>query len=425
VSVKPTLLIVAYHFAPSPLVGAKRFSFLAREFTRMGFAVHVVTNDMTETLHGREDTSLPISGTVHRCAAPFEVPLRGTGFARRFANLILRRVLAPVGFDYFWARAATRKALEVAGNLPPGIVIATSPPHAALIAGARIARRLRWPLILDYRDPWSAYAWPQWHRSWFTQWVGALIEARLVRRSAARVLNTPDMRGWFEESFPDAAPDRNFVVPNGFDAMLAGDGPPATGPMEIVHAGEIYGGRSLVSLLLAVERVSARHPARPIHVTTYGPLPDAERQRIRDAGLERFIDDKPRIPFAALFAELQRAHVLLAVVSSHMTYSTPYKVYDYMAAGRPILGLAPSGAALFELLADSGAGECAAPQDVGAIELALERLLYGAAPAAQARVERFHWSNLAQQYRTAIDTVAGTQAAGEKPATAERQLFDL
>ena len=29
------------------------------------------------------------------------------------------RLLAPVGLEYFWARAATRKALEVARKLPP------------------------------------------------------------------------------------------------------------------------------------------------------------------------------------------------------------------------------------------------------------------------------------------------------------------
>jgi glycosyltransferase involved in cell wall biosynthesis len=147
-------------------------------------------------------------------------------------------------------------------------------------------------------------------------------------------------------------------------------------------------------------------------VTTYGLLPTAEKTRIRDAGLERFIDDKPRIPFAALFVELQRAHVLLAVVSDHMTYSTPYKIYDYMAAGRPILGLAPRDAALHELLADSGAGACVAPNDVDAIEQALEKTLFGSGAPARARVDRFRWSNLAQQYRAAIETAQGNVTAG-------------
>ncbi|MEO8016324.1 MAG: glycosyltransferase [Pseudomonadota bacterium] len=408
---KPTLLIVSYHFAPSPLVGAKRFSFLTREFARLGFDVHVVTNDISDSAHGREDSSLPVVGTVHRCTAPFEFPLKGRGLFQRLANSLLRRLLAPVGMDYFWARAATRKALEVVRELPAGVVIATSPPHAALIAGARIAKALGWPLILDYRDPWSAYDWPHWHRGWLTQWFGARIEGRLVRRSAARVLNTPDMREWFEESFAHADTTRNFVVSNGFDVVPTSVTPPTTGSLEIVHAGEIYGSRSLVPLLRAVERVGERHPERPIHVTTYGALPTAEWRRIREAGLERFIEDRPRIPFTALFAELQRAHVLLAVVSDHMTYSTPYKIYDYMAAGRPILGLAPNGAALFDLLTDSDAGECVEPQDIGAIEQALEKTLFGATPSARARIDRFRWSNLAHQYGAAIEAAAGPALA--------------
>jgi glycosyltransferase involved in cell wall biosynthesis len=292
-------------------------------------------------------------------------------------------------------------------------VIATTPPHAALIAGARIARRLRWPLILDYRDPWSAYDWPLWHRGWLAQWLAARIERRLVRRSAARVLNTPDMREWFEESFPRAPTTGNFVVPNGFDPVPGAQTPPATGPLQIVHAGEIYGSRSLVPLLRAVEILSRRHTARPIRVTTYGALPTSERRRIREAGLNAFIEDRPRIPFAELFPELQRAHVLLAVVSNHMTYSTPYKIYDYMAAGRPILGLAPRDAALHELLVDSGAGICAEPNDIDAIVRALEITLFGESTLARSRIDRFRWSNIAQQYLAAIDAVMpGSQAAG-------------
>ncbi len=204
---RPTLLIVSHHFAPSPLVGAKRFSFLTREFTRQGFDVHVIANEIRESPHGREDNSLPVHGTVHRVANPFELPYKTSGKVRgwrRVANAVFGRLLAPVGFDYFWARAATRKALEVARHLPAGarngIVIATSPPHAALIAGSRIARRLGWPLVLDYRDPWSAYEWPAWHRGGFAQKIARRIESGLIQRSAARVLNTPSMRQWFERS---------------------------------------------------------------------------------------------------------------------------------------------------------------------------------------------------------------------------------
>jgi glycosyltransferase involved in cell wall biosynthesis len=406
-SAKPTLLIVSYYYAPSPFVGAKRFSFLCREFARMGFDVHVITNEMKDTPYGREDHSLPVVGTVHRCSAPFDVPLKGNGLLQRLGNSVLRRVLAPVGLDYFWTRSATAKGLEVARKLKPGIVIATSPSHSALMAGARIARRLRWPLILDYRDPWSAYDWPSWHRSWLAQWLASHLEARLVKQSAARVLNTPSMGEWFHESFPWAPAARNFVVPNGFDPIPATSSPPVDGPIEIVHAGQIYGSRSLVPLLRAVENLCSAHPGRQIHVTTYGAMPAAEWQRIREAGLERFIEERPRIPFAALFPALQRAHVLLAVVSEHMPYSTPYKVYDYMAAGRPILGLAADDAALHELLADSGAGTCVEPTDIEGIARALETMLFSDAPRANTRIDRFRWSNLAQQYRTAIESVTG------------------
>jgi glycosyltransferase involved in cell wall biosynthesis len=418
------VLIISYWFAPSPAVGAKRFSFLAREFTRHGYDVHVITHESREWIDWKTDSSLPLAGHVHRCAEPLKLPLAGRGLWQRCANAVLRRLLAPIGWEWLWARSATRKALEVARALPPGaagVVIATSPAHAALIAGARVARQLGWPLILDYRDPWSAHDWPRWRRSATAQWFARRLEARIVRRSAARVLNTAAMRAAFEKFFARIERTRNFVIPNGFEAASEAPPPASTGPIEIVHAGEIFTGRSLVPVLEAAARLAPRHPARPLRVITYGDLPPAELARIRAGGLEAFVEVQPRIPFKELFAKLQRAHLLLAVVGEHMLYSTPYKVYDYMAAGRPILGIAPRGAALFELLADSGAGVCLDRDDTGGIERALEGFIHGDVNPLRARVERFRWGNLALQYRTVIETVAATRVtAGAAPDTSSR-----
>jgi len=424
---RPTLLIVSYHFAPSPLVGAKRFSFLTREFTRMGFDVHVIANEIAESVYGREDNSVPMTGTVHRVANPLELPIKRKGLWPRLVNALSRRLLAPVGMDYFWARAAARRASDVMAKLPPesrrqGLVIATSPPHAAMMAGGRIARQLGWPLILDYRDPWSAYDWPSWHRSALTQWISTRIERRLVRQSAARVLNTPAMRDWYLRKFPFANASTSPAIPNGFDAVEKTAAPESQGALRIVHAGEIYGSRSLLPLLRAIQQVASRHTERPIRLTNYGPLPAHEKQRIQDAGLGRFVEELPRIPFNELRVELQRAHLLLAVVSEHMTYSAPYKVYDYMASGRPILGLAPADAALHGLLAESGAGETADPQDSAGIESALERMLFGPPRQDAARVDRFRWANLAQQYRAAIEAAAAHDRAAAAESSGASQL---
>jgi len=417
---RPPLLIVSYHCAPSPAVGAKRFSFLAREFTAQGYDVHVIANELEPSKLGAPDTSLPQSGTVHRVAAPLKLPLAGGWFARR-ANSLFRRLLAPVSLEYFWAGAATRLGVRLGRTLPRGIVIATNPPHAAAIAGARIARQLGWPFVLDYRDPWTANDWPKWRRSEVELAFARPIEARLVRQSAARVLNTPAMREFFERDFPRTPVERNFVIPNGFDPVDSRATPPTGGDIDIVHAGEIYTGRSLVPVLKAARVLAARHPGRAIRVTTYGELPPPEWQRIREAGLEDLVRVLPRIPFAELFGRLQRAHVLLAIVGDHMGYSTPYKVYDYMAAGRPILGLAHPGAALFDFLEESGAGTCVEFGDDAGMERALEQLLFAPNAGLAPHVERYRWSNLALMYRTVLETVA---ARGSAPRAAELPARD-
>jgi glycosyltransferase involved in cell wall biosynthesis len=401
------LIIVSYWFAPSPAVGGKRFSFLSRELARLGYDVHVVTHDSRDWAKWQSDASLPQHEQVHRCTESLKLPLERKSILHRAFNALMRPLIAAVGWEYFWARNAERTALAVARDLPPGVVIATYPAPAALIAGSRIARRLGWPLVLDYRDPWSTHVWPRWRRGAFAQWLSARIERRLVRHSQARVLNTPAMRASFEKFLPHLENTRNFVIPNGFSAAATTATPPDSGALQVVHAGEIFTGRSLVPLLEAARRLAGRYPERPIRVTTYGELPAPEVARIRERGLESFIEVRPRIPFAELFVELQRAHLLVAVVGDHMPYSTPYKVYDYMAAGRPILGLAPKGAALFDLLAESGAGECCEREDEAAIERALEKLVRGEAAPLRARVERFRWENLALQYRGVIETVAG------------------
>ena len=267
--------------------------------------------------HQRDRRTRRTAARIPRCrlsAPSIAVPRRskcrcnGTGRpAQARQSVILRRVLAPVGLDYFWARAATRKALEVARNLPPGIVIATSPPHAALDRRRAHRAAAGWPLILDYRDPWSAYDWPSWHRGWFTQWLARAhrgAPGAAERRACAQ--HARACATGSRNRFPRRRAAQEF---RGAERLRCGCGratrPPATGPIEIVHAGEIYGSRSLVPLLRAV-RTPERAPSRAADSRDHLRRAAGARNGNASAtpGSNGSSKIRPRIPFAALFARV-------------------------------------------------------------------------------------------------------------------------
>jgi glycosyltransferase involved in cell wall biosynthesis len=63
---------------------------------------------------------------------------------------------------------------------------------------------------------------------------------------------------------------------------------------------------------------------------------------------------------------------------------------------------------LHELLADSDAGLCVEPADIDGIVQALETTLFSAAGPSRSRIDRFRWSNLAQEYVGAVNAATGT-----------------
>jgi glycosyltransferase involved in cell wall biosynthesis len=63
------------------------------------------------------------------------------------------------------------------------------------------------------------------------------------------------------------------------------------------------------------------------------------------------------------------------------------KVFEYLAAGRPILAAVPPDGAAADLIRETGAGVVVAPDDVGGMRLALEsfhaRFLDGGLPSVE------------------------------------------
>ena len=83
----------------------------------------------------------------------------------------------------------------------------------------------------------------------------------------------------------------------------------------------------------------------------------------------------PFVPYGDLPDLLASADVLLVPLDTDKAdLSVPSKLYTFMAAGRPILGLAPSGSEVARLLRENGCGVAAPPDDPRAIAGAVRAL---------------------------------------------------
>ena len=228
------------------------------------------------------------------------------------------------------------------------------------------------------------------------------------RQSAARIFITDEMRQSFEAHFPECRHDRNWVIPNGTDLIPTPE-PPVRQGRDIVHAGSLYGDRSLVSLLSALNVLIGRNPILAgTRVLVYGDVSATERQAVTAAGLGHLLEVRGRIS-----RRLREARALLVISGDQMAYSIPYKLYDYLAACKPILAVANKHSAVARFMREHPVGRCVDPADVTELGRALEQLLLGSErPVVDDQtISAYLWSALAEQYVQVLRILAADRPA--------------
>ncbi len=407
----PSVVLVSRYFAPGAAVGGKRFAFLCREFESRGLDVHVIT--MALERDEPTDPSLPTPRNVCACRPAVRLPLRRSTILRRAINRVASAALAPADLDVFWIPCATRCGRAIAKRGGYSVVIATLPPPSAALVAARIARSRKCPLILDYRDPWTGFAWPHKLRGRFERTVAQRLERWCVRQSAARIFITDEMRQSFEAHFPECRHDRNWVIPNGTDLRPTPRLPVHQG-RDIVHAGSLYGDRSIVGLLNALDLLIRRKPILAgTRILVYGDISAAEKQAVTAAALGHLLEVRGRIARDELQVRLREARTLLVISGDQMAYSIPYKLYDYLAACKPILAVASQRSAVARFMREHSVGRCVDAADVTELGRVLEELLLGSdRPVIDDKtISAYLWSTLAEQYLHVLRILAADYPA--------------
>jgi glycosyltransferase involved in cell wall biosynthesis len=295
-----------------------------------------------------------------------------------------------------WLLPAVVGGLRGFARTRPEVIYSTAPAWTSHLVASALAAAWRCPWVADFRDPWVRSPWNRYTTPTALA-MGARLERWVVRRADAVLFTTETACQEFAAHYGPDLSEKFHVVSNGCDPLEMTDAPSGplsvvsdripsgepnapTGPFVLLHAGTLYGGRSPVPVISAVARLCAQDPSvrQRLRVRFLGASnpPGSEISRLRDElGLQTVVEFLPRVGRRESLEQMRKAGALL-ILQAGLTLAIPGKLYEYFAAGRPVLALCDPGE-MADIIRSNKAGLVADPSSEAAVAAAIATLVNG------------------------------------------------
>jgi glycosyltransferase involved in cell wall biosynthesis len=416
------VLMVAYLYPPCNAVPAHRPAGLRSAFESAGIRTTVLTSEISGSYEDDEAQGIIRAGdlrtrfnTQYQTLVGYrDAPLEARGKPRWWANYIV-----PDPTAVSWFPQALMQLLRLIRSDRPDAIVTTSGPESTHLLGlVASAFGIRW--VADYRDGWLRDVR---HPAPLRVLDRAL--ERLVARRSTIVTAVND----------DIATDvarrhgvRTFTISNGFDRTVLADASDESGTLDpnrfslvytgllAIDVGEqpvVNRGRDAQTFLDALTRLLVDDPsfATRFELVVAGPISDSEREVLTRGELRNVVRVLGLLPRARALGLQQAADGLLLIPGG--AGATTAKVFEYLAAHKPIFVVTEPGSVAAELLRQAGEHTVAEPDDIEGLANALRAYVtrWGADDAVyQTRsgfdLEEYEYETLGRKF---LELVASTR----------------
>jgi glycosyltransferase involved in cell wall biosynthesis len=385
-------LMIAYFYPPVDHTGTRRVTAFVRYLPMCGYQPVVLTTSTHGTLSDDAERM------VYRAANLTDL------IRRPYSMLKLRRVqqeqranawlispdnpLVRMQSAWFipdthitWYPLALRRARQIVRQVPVQVLYSTSPPETNHMVALRLKQMTGLPWVADFRDGWLFEAPQPHHASSLWRWKLETRLERMVVQHADRIVTVNDViAGDFAHRYPERASDV-VVISNGYDpeAFAHVQRQATRGErFRLVYTGALgWGeqGRSINGLLQALQALQREQSPLMQHldILLVGRVNSTEQSAIEQSGVGDTFTLTGLVPYQQALQHQVDADVLLLVTGRSVKSVTTTKIFEYLAARRPILALTgPSAAA--DLLRETEAGIVIDPDDSAAIQATLKHL---------------------------------------------------
>lgn len=347
---------MSYHFPPFNSVGAVRPGKFAKFMHEKGHVVHVLTCSTPSVVEGM-DLEIPID-CVHAVPAwsinaPAQWLLGGrekvakSGYMPTGKGCVWLQALGRLYKTLFhwpdaeagWINVAKAKGRALVAQQKFDLIYVSAPSFSGLIVGAALSRESGIPWVAEFRDLWSdnhSYALPMWRRCIDRAW-----ERRLLKRASALVTISDPLASQLEYHGKPVCVARNGFDPDdliGLERMLW----PA-GKLNIAYTGSIYPEHHNVDVFCeGVSLFEREGGSVEVHVVgrNVRPFVDAAKKW----NITKSVEVKATVERRVALSMQCSTDVLLFFLwqsGEEGIYTT--KLFEYVGAKRPILGIGDEG----------------------------------------------------------------------------------
>ena len=333
------------------------------------------------------------------------------------ANATNNKLLSFIRGNFFtpdakvlWVKPSVEFLTDYLTENPVDVIISTGPPHSMHLIAQQLKKSFDIPWMADFRDPWTdLYYNKDFYQLGFAKRKNKRLEEKVLKTADVVVTVGNELKKYFDRFNSNVE-----VITNGFDDEVDNhEKIELSQKFSLSYIGLLPKSSLPTNLLMAIQRLIDENSdfKNDIELNFIGDIHESVSALIHELQLSNYTNFFGYVPHKEAIKYQKSAQVLLVLipnVDGNKGIITG-KVFEYMAANRPILALGPINGDLQSILTNSNAGTIIDYDDYAKIKSVIIDLYTKFKTQKLAirskGIEKYHRRNLTKQLAAIIKQI--------------------
>jgi len=277
----------------------------------------------------------------------------------------------------FWRRPSVRMLSDWLKNNEVDAIISSGPPHTTHLIARDLKRKTGISWLADFRDPWTDIDF--YDQLMLTGWADR--KHRKLEQSVIKEADRMLTVSWgFAEGLKKLGREDIDLVFNGFDSedFVLSEPEPLDDNFSLCHIGSLNQDRNSRLLWEVCAELVRELPefGKRFRIRFIGATDEIAIRQLTELGLAESVQRIEYMPHEQIVRQLIRSQVLLLLINDtpNVLGIMPGKMYEYMAARRPVFGVGHTNGDAARVLAQTGVGVMCDFKDRAGMKVELRRL---------------------------------------------------